>query len=212
VSAPVADAPSTVAAWALAPPVITGDLVLRLQRYRDPAAAPAALREAAAEAAREAAGLLRPRAVVWRGPVAAVEAGRAVRLGDRRFASRLLARVLAHASVAYVFVVTIGEALERAVDEHGAARRGLEALLLDTAGLAAVLRLARAVRLRAREVERPARVTHRVSPGYGDWPVEDQAALLGVLGEAPLPVMVTSAAWMLPRKSLSGVLGVEDAT
>ena len=195
--------------WLLDPPAVPADLVLRLQKYRDPARAPLAIRDAADAAAAEANRLTSPRAMIWRGPVTAVDAGGAVTLaGAHQFRSQLLARLLVASTEAYVVVLTLGDALEQLVDNLFDQRSALEALLLDTAGWAAIVLLARRLRRRLLEEERPARVTHRVAPGYGDWAVDDQRALLSVFGDVPLPVRVTDSAWMLPRKSISGVFGV----
>jgi hypothetical protein len=197
--------------WAPEPPAVPADLVLRLQRYRDPGRAPQPIREAAVAAVLEARGLVSPRAVVWRGPVTAVDPSGAVTLaGVHRFHSRLLARVLAASVDAYVTVLTLGEALEARVDGLFTDRCPLEGLLLETAGWAEILLLARCLRRRLRDEEQPAggSVTHRVGPGYGDWPVEEQGALLGVFGDVPLPVTLNEAACMLPRKSISAVFGV----
>ncbi len=191
--------------------MVSADLVLRLQKYRDPAGVPGAIREAAELMAAEAGRLITPEVLVWRGPVTAVDPAGVVTL-DRahRFCSRALARLLAPAAEAYVVVLTLGEALEQRVDVLFREQQLLEGLLLDTAGWAAIERLMRGIRGRLREIERPRgrSVTHRLAPGYLDWSVAEQAALLSVFGEVPLPVRVTEAAWMLPRKSVSAVFGV----
>ena len=192
-------------------PAVPADLVLRLQKYRDPARAPSALRESAEVAAAEASRLTSPRVAVWRGPVIAVDPGGAVTLAHaHHFHSRLLARLLASSTEAYVAVLTLGEALEERVDELFKDQSALEGLFLETAGWAAIVLLARRLRRQLMDEERAGggSVTHRVAPGYGDWPVDDQSALLGVFGDAPLPVTVTESAWMLPRKSISAVFGV----
>jgi hypothetical protein len=201
--------------WSPPPPGVPADLVLRLQKYRDPARAPRAIREGAETAAAEAARLIVPRAVIWRGPVTSVHGDGAVTLADAHaFQSRLLARTLTASREAYVAVITLGPPLEQRVDELFAEQAALEALLLETAGWASIMVLARRLRRRLRTLERRAgrSVTHRVAPGYGDWPVDAQRELLRVFGDMPLPVRVTESAWMLPRKSISGVFGVIAAS
>jgi hypothetical protein len=155
-----------------------------------------------------------PRVALWRGPVTAVDAEGHVTLdGAHTFGSRLLARVLGEACEAYAVVLTIGDALEQRVDALFQEQAALEGFLLDTAGWAAVMRLAQAVRqgLLADERSRGRSLTHRVAPGYGDWPLEEQSALLRLFGDAPLPVALTEYSLLLPRKSVSGVLGVVPA-
>jgi hypothetical protein len=195
-------------------PVLSADLVLRLQKYRVPSRVPPAIRDAAEDAVREARRLIEPRVALWRGAVT-VEGhdGHVTLDGVHAFSSRLLARVLGDSCEAYALVLTIGAALEERVDALFGAQAALEGFLLDTAGWAAVMRLGQAVRQRllAEERSRGRSVTHRVAPGYGDWPLEEQSALLRVFGDARLPVTLTEYSLLLPRKSISGVLGVVPA-
>ena len=197
--------------WLFEPPAIHADFLLRLQKHRQPALARQPIRESAAAMAAEARGLIAPESVVWRGRVTASEPDGAVTLeGVHRFQSRALAGLLAQAEAAYVVALTIGEGLERRVDTYFKEQEFLEGLFLDTAGWAAIEILMREVRRRLLAEERPFGrvVTHRLAPGYRDWPVDEQAALLRVFGETPMPVRVTDSAWMLPRKSVSALFGV----
>ncbi len=204
----------TVVHWPLEPPAVSADLILRLQKYRDPGRVPRAIREAADLVAAEASGLIAPEAVLWRGPVTGVDPAGPVTLGDgHRLQSRALARLLASSEEAYVLVLTVGAAIEERARAMMEARLLLEGFLMDTAAWAAIVGLARGVRRRLLAEERPAgrAVTHRLAPGYLDWPVAEQATLLRVFGDEPLPVSVTDSAWMLPVKSISGVFGVVPA-
>jgi hypothetical protein len=197
--------------WVFAPPVVPADLILRLQKYRRPAEVHGPIRDAAEAMAAEAGRLTAPEAAVWRGPVTGIAPdGDVVLDGVHRFKSRALARLLDHAEAAYVVAFTLGDALERRVDALFEERCLLEGLFLDTAGWAAIELLMRGLRRLLLAEERPAGrvVTHRVAPGYQDWPVDEQAALLRVFGGMPIPVRVTEFAWMLPRKSVSAVFGV----
>jgi hypothetical protein len=193
---------------------VSAQLILRLQRYRDMAQVPRAVQSVAEQIAEEATRLTTPEAVVWRGPVTSVDAEGAVTLGGaHRFHSRALARLLASSTEAYVVVLTVGAAIEERARSMLEAQCFLEGFLMDTAAWAAIVVLARDLRRWLLAEERPAarRVTHRLAPGFLDWPVAEQATLLGVFGEAPLPVRVTEFAWLLPVKSISGVLGVVQA-
>jgi len=197
--------------WVLARPAVPVDLILRLQKHRRPAEVHGPVRDAAEAMAAEAGRLIAPEAAVWRGPVTATAPdGDVVLDAVHRFRSRALARLLARAEAAYVVALTLGDALERRVDALFEERCLLEGLFLDTAGWAAIELLMRELRRRLLAEERPAGrvVTHRVAPGYQDWLVDEQAALLRVFGDTPIPVRVTEFSWMLPRKSVSAVFGV----
>ncbi len=199
----------------LAAPVVPPELVLRLQGYRDLGRVSPAIRRAAEAAAREAAALVEPQAVVWRGPVTEVDPdGTVVLAGLHSFRSRVLARVLASASEALVFVLTLGPRIEARVQALFAERRPVEAVLLDTAAWGAIELLRRHLRRRLLEAERArgGSLTGGLGPGHADWSVEEQPALLRVFGEAPLPVSVNAWGCLWPRKSVSGVFGIRPWT
>ena len=206
---PAGSAP--VQRWVFEPPAVPADLILRLQKHRHPACVPGPIRDVAEAMAAEASRLTAPEAMVWRGLVTGVDPDGEVMLdGIHRFRSRALARLLVQAKAAYVVALTLGDALERRVDVFFEERGLLEGLLLDTAGWAAIEILMREVRRRLSALEQASArvVTHRLAPGYQDWRVDEQAALLRVFGDVPLPVRLTEFAWMLPRKSVSALFGV----
>ena len=204
----------TVQRWTPAAPVVPADLILRLQKYRDLTRVPRAIRHIANAVAAEASRLLAPEAVLWRGPVTEVDPAGAVTIADaHRFHSRALARLLATAAEAYVVVLTLGEGIEERARSMLQEQLLVEGLLMDTAAWAAIELLIRDMRRFLIDHERPGgrSVTHRLGPGHRDWPVTEQAALLRVFGEAPLPVRVNESACMLPCKSVSGVYGIVPA-
>ena len=206
---------ATILRPVLPPPSVPAEMLLRLQKYRDLARVPPAIRQAAEEVAAEASRLVAPQAALWRGPVTAVHPDGDVTLAGRhRFRSRALARLLAPCPEALVFVLTAGSGIERRVRELLDEKLLLEGFLMDTAGWAAIEALVRGLRRHLAEAERPAgrALTHRLAPGYCDWAVDEQLALLGVFGGAPLPVTVNEAACLSPKKSISGIFGVVPAT
>ena len=66
-------------------------------------------------------------------------------------------------------------------------------------------------RLRAAYAERKLFLTGRFSPGYGDWPLSTQQKIARLL-QLPktIGVTVTQSSLMLPRKSVTAILGVAD--
>ncbi len=195
--------------WTLSAPVVPASLILRLGKYRDLSAVPQAIRDAAGLVAAEATALASPEAMVWRGSVS-VEDDVAVLGRSSRFHSRALARLLAGSTEAYVVVLTVGAQMEDRAREMFEAQQFLESFLMDTAAWGAIELCVRDVRRRLIAAERTAgrSVTHRLGPGHVDWPLTDQATLLGVFADAPLPVRLNDAQCMLPQKSISGVFGV----
>lgn len=54
------------------------------------------------------------------------------------------------------------------------------------------------------------RLTPRISPGYGDLPLELQVPLLAALNADKIGVRLTSGLMMLPEKSVSAIMGLVD--
>jgi hypothetical protein len=112
--------------------------------------------------------------------------------------------------LAVVFVLTLGPRLEAEVAARTERGELLESFLLDTAGWAGIEAAVRALRrdLGARAGARGWRVTHRLAPGYLDWPLEEQAALVGALGDAGGLVALSRHGVLVPFKSVTGVFGL----
>jgi hypothetical protein len=126
------------------------------------------------------------------------------------FSGRDVGRLLEDCSLAVPFALTLGPRLEAEVAALAAGRELLEAFLLDTAGWAAIETAVRALRheLRGRAGARGLRVTHRLAPGYGDWPLAEQRALLSVLDDGGDLVRLTEHGVLLPFKSVTGLFGL----
>lgn len=195
-------------------PRVAPDLILRLQKYKRLEAVPAPVREAARAMAGLAETLVEPQGRLLRVPVRHVEPGGSVLVANGvRFQSRALARLLRGATEIIVVLLTLGPKLETRAQELMGEEQLLEALLLDTAGWVAMDALGRDVRRRLAAEARAAGMllTHRMAPGYADWGLEEQRVLFSAFGEDTLPVRLTEACVMLPRKSVSGIHGLIPA-
>lgn len=133
-----------------------------------------------------------------------------ITIGGVKLTSRYLASYLKGASYAYIFLATIGGALEEsatALMKEGSEPAGY---LLDRAGSFAVESLAQGYEERLREeyMARESSVSMRMSPGYCDWPVEEQRKLDTLLDFSRAGVRLTEACMMVPRKSVSAVVGI----
>lgn len=119
---------------------------------------------------------------------------------------------LAGCGVCALLGVTLGEGVDRAVRRAGigdvAAAMAADALASALAEQAAdeAERL-----LTARLAGSGLYLTPRYSPGYGDWPLAAQARIAALL-DLPknLGVSVTDSFLMLPRKSVTALLGAAD--
>ncbi|GAB6061822.1 hypothetical protein JCM30394_05510 [Deferrisoma palaeochoriense] len=127
-----------------------------------------------------------------------------------RFRSPRLARALRDASAVRVFVATVGEGLERFVERWAGEGRVADAFLLDAFASAAAESLVERYHLLVGEHASFSgfAVTLRFSPGYCDWPLEDQRRLFSLFQGGNVAVTLTPSCFMKPRKSVSGVFGM----
>jgi hypothetical protein len=113
---------------------------------------------------------------------------------------------------AHLFLVTLGPRIDERVHELFEAMDGLEGLFLDTAGWLALQSALGSLRrqLGARARAQGRRLARRAGPGYFDWRIEDQPALVAALaGGAALPgIEVLESGAILPEKTMTGLFGL----
>ena len=176
--------------------------ILRARRPR--------LVEVAEKAMQESFSLLAPKVVYKEFAIEGVQHERLLLQEGQKFESKLLAQHLGTAERIIIILTTIGERLEERVSEIWDADM-VYALALDGAGSASVEALANAACLyfeqRAAEVEM--QVSIPFSPGMVDWSVSDgQPQIFRLLGEAGSIVQLSPSSIMIPRKSLTMVMGI----
>jgi hypothetical protein len=131
-------------------------------------------------------------------------------VGGSRLRGPLLAQHLGQAKEVVVVLCTIGGALE--IRSSQISREDIVyGLALDGAGSAAVEELAKAAcALFEREAtESGLQTSIPLSPGMLGWPVEQgQPQIFSILDPSEIGVRVTESMLMIPRKSLTFVLGI----
>jgi cobalamin-dependent methionine synthase I len=112
-----------------------------------------------------------------------------------------------------IFVVTIGEALENEVSQLTKEGSILKASVLDTVGSVEVEKVADWLESMIRDVAAAngAKVSWRYSPGYCDWDITQQKELFRGLDGKSVGVSLTDTCLMVPRKSISGVIGMGES-
>ncbi len=149
-------------------------------------------------------------------PVAAVHEAKAIEhrheqifLEDgKKLTGALVARHLAGAERAAAVVCTIGPGLEKLAAEQ---KDLVLTLALDGLGNAAVEMVAQQVcqRLGERAQAAGLETGTPLSPGEPDWPVDvGQSQIFSLLGQNPAGVRLTDGGMMVPKKSVSFVLGI----
>lgn len=111
---------------------------------------------------------------------------------------------------AAVIAATVGEAIENQVTKFFAEGRYSFSVLLDAAATAAVEQTADAMEKNIKnEVQRQGLAMQwRFSPGYGDWPIQQQTDILRLAQGEAIGISLTSSMMLLPRKSLTAIIGL----
>ena len=188
------------------------DTVLRGQ-----GADPAAIRkrsprlvESAERALNEGSLLLQPRVTARRLLIEDMRHERVKLEGDGRLSGELFTQHMGGAQEAVIVLCTVGEALERRAAEVSK-EDAVYGLALDGVGSAGVEALANAVCALFEEeaTKEDCQITIPLSPGMVGWPVEQgQPQIFDLLDAGEIGVQLTESMMMLPRKSLTFVLGI----
>lgn len=123
---------------------------------------------------------------------------------------RRLAASLRGATSVRIFVATIGDALENAASRYMEDGEALHGYLMDRIASLAVESLAENHERYLRDFYAPRgeSVSARLSPGYCDWPVEEQRKLARVIPFSRAGVRLTESCMMVPKKSISAIVGI----
>jgi hypothetical protein len=144
-------------------------------------------------------------------------AGPSIRLGDAAFTSKRLVRTLesAGAHSAVLVAVSAGPEIEREAQALWQDGRPDEYFFLEVFGSAVVEHLVTMVGASLcawADGQRMAVLPH-YSPGYPEWPIDEQPRLLDLINRTrrhmlPVPIEVLESGMLRPKKSLLAVFGV----
>ena len=132
-------------------------------------------------------------------------------VGGRFFSlQRIITAQLRRAEQAALFACTVGRGMEEVAAALFHEGDPVKGHFVDTIASVAVERVADALH---NEIESAVRasglsVTNRFSPGYCGWPVNEQHALFDFFPENFCGIAITDSALMLPKKSVSGIIGI----
>lgn len=109
-----------------------------------------------------------------------------------------------------LLAVTIGTAIEDQITSDFSSGNYTAGLLLDAAATAAVENLADQVNslIDSLAVKAGYTTTWRFSPGYGDWDITIQQALLLTLNATIIGLVTTKSMMLSPRKSITAAIGL----
>ncbi len=121
-----------------------------------------------------------------------------------------LASHIKGASCIYVYLVTVGKGIEDAASSQMNSGEHLLGYLLDRIGSFAAESMAKNAEdvLRRKLSLENLSVSMRFSPGYCDWGIEEQSKLARIIDFRKIGVTLTSSFMMVPKKSISAVVGI----
>ena len=124
--------------------------------------------------------------------------------------SRKICRLMEGADRMAVFVCTAGQGFSDYAKRYQQEGEYLKSYLADTLGS---LVAERAMDFIQAQLEQTVRqeglaITNRYSPGYCNWPVDDQRQLFSLLPPGVCGISLTASCLMTPIKSVSGIIGI----
>lgn len=129
------------------------------------------------------------------------------------FQSQVIARLLEQCEKVAVLTLTIGHRLEEMVCSLSEDGLIVQAAVLDAIGSELVETVAGFVQDKVNKVARAEGLctSQRFSPGYCDWHVSQQEMVFRVMNGDSAKIRLTEGFLMLPRKSMSGIIGIGPA-
>jgi hypothetical protein len=193
------------------PTVVSVASLLRLQGYRDLAAVRPDVRDIAEWGARKVEELSSPEVIYRRIPIIKVQEDSVTLGGGTEFHSRRFHHLLNGKAEAVVFVLSLGPSIDQESMALLDRDDVVEALFLEYAGWIAIERATRSFAEHLSQTIGPGRIrlTRRLAPGYYDWPLDEQRDFLALFDDVRLPVELLESCAMLPKKSRTGLYGLQ---
>jgi hypothetical protein len=212
------ETPGNTLRFSLRRPFVVTERILRIQGYHDFTRVRPAIVRAAAAMAAEAAELAAPQVAFRRRPILRLDGGSLALEDGPTLRSPAFAVTLCDCTEVAIFILGLGEALDKRVIALVEGGDLLEALLLETAGWLCVEDATRQFKsyLRDFAAAEGMRITSRMGPGYTyrigsetcSWPLEQQPELFAAFGTDELPVRLSESNAMHPKMSRSGLFGL----
>jgi hypothetical protein len=130
--------------------------------------------------------------------------------GHLSFSSKTVSYVLSGCQSVAVYLATIGRDIDIEITHLMSDRQTMAGTILDMISSIAIVQTLSQLRADVRETaeNQGLQTTRHYAPGYCDWDIRQQRILFPVLDSAALEVHLNEACMMIPRKSVSGVIGI----
>lgn len=159
----------------------------------------------------EVEGMLKPQLVYRTLELAKVNHSGIQLIDGTFFKSPKLAKALGRAEAVCCFMATVGPSVDAAVQRLMQRKRFANAYVVDAIGSISAENIVEQFyqRMARRQKDKNAGVTLRFSPGYCDWPIQQQRPLFKLFDDMDTPDMaLNESCLMSPRKSVSGLFGL----
>ncbi len=113
-----------------------------------------------------------------------------------------------------ILAATVGDGIESEVTQRFKDGHYAESVLLDAAATTAVEQIGDGMEhmLVPKAAAAGYQMRWRFSPGYGDWPLEQQPELIRLSEAAKIGVSLSSSLMLVPRKSITAIIGLYRTT
>lgn len=133
-------------------------------------------------------------------------------LSDKPFtiAGAKIGKHLSGCTQVIILAATVGDAIEEAVTEYFSKGKYAYSTILDAAATAAVEQVADSMEkyIQSQIVKKGLAMRWRFSPGYGDWPIEQQPDMLRLSNAKSIGMSLTDSMMLTPRKSITAIIGL----
>jgi len=162
------------------------------------------------ESLEKARSLVKPKYISSILDILTMKSGSIIARGGIIFSIGKISSYIRGAASICLYLVTVGEKIEKSATCLMDGGDALGGYLLDRIGSLAVESLAETLEEKIRKdyASKGMSVSTRFSPGYCDWPVEDQAVFARALDFSKAGVSLTSEYMMAPRKSITAMVGI----
>lgn len=128
------------------------------------------------------------------------------------FKSPKLSRTLKNCKEIVCYIATLGSNVEGEIKRLMDEKHLAEAYILDAMASVATDNMVATFhqRMKGKYKRRGKQVTLCFSPGYCDWPVTEQKKLFKLIDSQDVEVELNDSCLMTPRKSISGVFGIQS--
>lgn len=128
--------------------------------------------------------------------------------GKTSLDSKKLAYAMRNSRMVALFLTTIGYKVDRIIEKQMTLRPDYGFLLDAAASVAAESAAQHVCDYLENSINDDKKLTLRYSPGYCDWPLNEQKKLFEILPHDTIGVHLSKNFFMSPRKSISGIIGI----